>query len=103
MSQTKTDRRTFIKTSAGAAAAVALAGNLPQSPAAEKSVVKEGIHVYDEFGELKEVVLGSPLTHEDLLPEWIPGLTEEFSWQKPDTLKFLQDYAGDVDLDGGAP
>ena len=45
MTDTKTDRRTFIKTSAGAAAAVALAGNLPQSPAAEKSVVKGSDHV----------------------------------------------------------
>ena len=58
--------------------------------------MNNGIHVYDEFGELKEVVLGSPLTEEDLMPEWVPGMTEEFSWQKPETLKFLQDNAGKI-------
>ena len=41
MSEMKTDRRSFIKSSAGAAAAVALVGNLPQSQAAEKKTVSD--------------------------------------------------------------
>ncbi len=94
MSETKTDRRSFVKTAAGAAAAAALAGNLPQSQVAEKSVMKDGVHVHDEFGELKEVIIGSPLAEEDCILQWGPGADEEFSWLKPETFKWLKSNAG---------
>jgi len=54
----------------------------------------EAVHVYDEFGELKEVVIGSPLAEDDCIFEWIPGMDEEFAWMKPDTFKFLKENAG---------
>ena len=53
-----------------------------------------GVHVHDEFGELKEVVLGSPLRDDDLIFEWMPGMDEEFSHLKKETLEFLKANAG---------
>ena len=62
------------------------------------------IHVYDEFGELKEVIIGSPLAGDDQLPVWTPGMDEEFSWLKPETFDFLKQNNGklwkEVDPDG---
>ncbi len=96
MSNVGTDRRTFFKTSAGVAAGAALAGSLspPSTQAAERSVMTDGVHVYDEFGELKEVVIGSPLADDDCVFEWMPGMDEEFTWMKPATFEFLKQSAG---------
>ncbi len=56
--------------------------------------MKDGVHVYDEFGELKEVVIGSPLAEDDCILQWGPGADEEFAWMKPETLKWLKSNAG---------
>jgi len=52
------------------------------------------VHVHDEFGELKEVLIGKALDDDDCLFDWAPGMDEEFAWMKPDSFKFLKDNAG---------
>jgi len=90
MTKTRTDRRTFIRASVGAAAAVTLAGTISETNAKEEKTVADEVHVYDEFGELKDVVIGSPLADDDCVFKWMPGMDEEFSWLKPETFKFLK-------------
>jgi glycine amidinotransferase len=58
------------------------------------TIIKDGVHVYDEFGELKEVIIGSPLAEEDTVLKWTPGMNEEFSWMKPETFQFIKKNAG---------
>lgn len=60
----------------------------------EEKNMPENVSVYDEFGELEEVIIGSPLAEEDRIFEWIPGMEEEFSWMKLETLKFIKENDG---------
>ena len=62
---TKTDRRTFIKSAIGAAAAVALTGTIPKATAQGKETASVSDHkpltkvnCFSEDGELKEVIFG---------------------------------------------
>lgn len=52
------------------------------------------VNVYTEFGELKDVIIGSPLGDDDRIYNWTPGMDEEFSWLKPETFDFLKASAG---------
>jgi N-dimethylarginine dimethylaminohydrolase len=62
MTQRGISRRTFLRSSAGAAAAVALAGNMTKTLAQEKKTMsyKNEVMVHHEWGALKEVVVGVP-------------------------------------------
>lgn len=52
------------------------------------------VNVTSEFGPLKEIIIGRPLSEGDLIFEWCPGMEEEFVWMKPDTFKALKNGSG---------
>ena len=52
------------------------------------------VQVYSEFGELKDVIIGSPLGDDDRIFDWTPGMDEEFSWMKPESFESLKGNAG---------
>ena len=52
------------------------------------------VNVNTEWGELKEVIVGIPLSEEDCVFKWTAGMDQEFAWMKPDSFKFLKENAG---------
>ena len=48
----------------------------------------------NEFGPLEEVIVGIPLSPDDRVFEWQPGMDEEFSWIKPHTFNWLKENSG---------
>jgi len=93
MSDAKTDRRSFIKTSAGAAAAVALAGTVAEANAEEKKAVSDHkplskVNCFSEDGELKEVIFGR--VDDFRLPEYDPI----FDFTGPKTVSLLKNAGG---------
>ncbi len=92
MSETKTDRRSFIQASAGAAAAVAIGANATMSTAKEKAVSDHKplskINCFSEDGELKEVIFGR--VDDFRLPEYDPI----FDFTGPKTVSLLKKAGG---------
>jgi len=52
------------------------------------------VHVYSEYGKLREIIIGRPLEEDDPLWDWGPGMDEEFSWMTEDNLKKFKSGAG---------
>ncbi|HIF52094.1 MAG TPA: amidinotransferase [Thiotrichaceae bacterium] len=91
MTQRRINRRTFIQSSVGAAAAVALAGNMTKTLAQEKRIMsdKKTVMVHHEWGALKEVVVGVPSIR---LPSKLAEAPKKFL---PDsTVEFIEKNAG---------
>ncbi|MHC4179490.1 MAG: twin-arginine translocation signal domain-containing protein, partial [Planctomycetota bacterium] len=95
MKETKTDRRTFIQASAGAAAAVALTGTMPATQAREKRIVSDHkpltkVNCFSEDGELKEVVYGR---YEDAR---IPDYNPIFDFGGPAATTLMKEHGGEL-------
>ncbi|MGI9519086.1 MAG: arginine deiminase family protein, partial [Pirellulaceae bacterium] len=104
MSKQESNRRSFIKTSAGAAAAVALAGTTSNTSAANvnvssKKLLEKEVQVHHEWGTLKEVVCGIPNLR---IPTEMPAAV--YNYAPTEGIKFFEANLGkslkeaDVDL-----
>jgi glycine amidinotransferase len=55
-----------------------------------RSETMKKININSEFGPLREVIIGRPLSEDDLVIEWVPGMDEEFAWMKPETFQLVK-------------
>ena len=95
MSGENTDRRNFIKASAGAAAALTVAGNVKTLSADKSNTPETGVErenkveVHHEWGTLKEVVCGIPFFR---IPNELPKAI--YNYTPTEGIKFFESNPG---------